>query len=105
MRSNKILTKTNMKASALSRQSPFVYFWLGMLTGILLVIGSFMIRSMADEGATSIFRSGRAVQNMAPSAARSMEAPNMVNSQTNSINNPDMKVGINNPDMKVGKGY
>lgn len=55
--SNKYLTQTNMKESVLSRQSPFVYFWLGILTGALIIVGSLMIQSGANnDGTASILR-------------------------------------------------
>ena len=86
----KFLTKTHMKENMLARQSPFVYFWLGVLTGALLIIASFMVKSLANDGTASllnIFKTPAAqVQNAG--AAKG-------------INDPDTRVGINDPDTKV----
>lgn len=48
-----------MKAIALSRQPTFIYFWLGILTGALIVMASLMIRSYADNGTASVLSRSR----------------------------------------------
>lgn len=86
-----------MKESVLSRQSPFVYFWLGILTGALIVVGSLMIRSMADDGSTSVLRSFL-------NPRTQVQQQGIINPDMKTgIINPDMKTGIINPDMKTGK--
>lgn len=47
-----------MKASTLSRQSPFVYFWLGILTGAIVTLSLLMIQPYGNNGAASVVRDG-----------------------------------------------
>lgn len=89
-----------MKESVLSRQSPFVYFWLGVLTGALIVVGSLMVRSsMADEGSTSVLR-GPAVQQQVvnPAVLKGISTPGT----KVGISTPGTKVNISTPGTKVG---
>ncbi|MFA7277733.1 MAG: hypothetical protein WC101_01955 [Candidatus Gracilibacteria bacterium] len=100
-----------MKESVLSRQSPFVYFWLGVLTGALIVVGSLMVRSsMADEGSTSVLR-GPAVQQQVvnPGTTRAIGTPGMKQAigtpgMTQAIGTPGMKQSIGTPGMKQAIG-
>ncbi len=96
-----------MKESILSRQSPFVYFWLGLLTGALIVVGSLMIRSsIANEASTSVLRTLPAVQQQVvnPGTTRAIGTPGMKQAigtpgMTQAIGTPGMTKAIGTPGM------
>ncbi len=82
-------------SSILSSRSPFVYFWLGILTGALIVIASFMLRSMSYDGGASVLQS--------PGTVRSINVPTSKGA-AQSINVPTSKgaaQSINVPTSKL----
>ncbi len=88
-----------MKATALARQPAFVYFWLGVLTGALIVMASLMIRSYADNGAASVLRAPFSIptsvqQYRAPVANQKAMGPN--NFGAMGPNNLPVSMGPNN---------
>lgn len=47
-----------MKAKSLAMSnSTFVYFWLGVLTGALIILATLMIKNVASNGAASLLGS------------------------------------------------
>lgn len=101
-----------MKSHALAKQSPFFYFWVGVLTGALIVGASFMIRSARDGSAYVLRSATQSVGSYAqstqgvgtPGANNCINPPGMktgANSagSKNSINPPGMLKGINPPGM------
>lgn len=87
-------------SSLLSPRSPFVYFWLGILTGALIVIASFMLRSMSYDGGASVLPILRSTPKItapapvvSPATLKGINTPGTINS----INTPGTIRGINTP--------
>ncbi|MCX6733700.1 MAG: hypothetical protein NTX63_02710 [Candidatus Peregrinibacteria bacterium] len=75
--------------SATYKNASFIYFWLGLLTGALIIIMTIILQSAVNNGQASIF-SGYSVRGI-------------TNPQTvNGITNPQTRNGITNPQTKTG---
>lgn len=84
--------------SATFKNASFIYFWLGLLTGALIIIMTLIMQSALSDGQASIF-SGYKV--------RGITNPQTMNGITNpqtrtSITNPQTMNGITNPQTMNG---
>lgn len=79
-------------SSLLSSRSPFVYFWLGILTGALIVIASFMLRSMSYDGGASVLPILRSTPRIsAPAVTSPATLKGITSPNTKSITSPNTK--------------
>ncbi len=82
------MAKATAKTSV-HKSASFIYFWLGLLTGALVIIMTLMMQSALSDGQASIF-SGYKVRGI-------------TNPQTmNGITNPQTRTGITNPQTMNG---
>lgn len=67
------------------KNATFIYFWLGLLTGALIIIMTMMVQSAIRDGQTSLFRA--------------YDTRSITNPQTldEGITNPQTYEGITNP--------
>lgn len=91
-----------MKAQSLSAHNPFVYFWLGILTGALIILASLMVQQYAFEGSASVLNNPATSRSInvptSMGAARSINVPTSLGAAVSagaakSINVPTSKVG------------
>lgn len=86
--------------SSAYKNASFIYFWLGLLTGALIIIMTIILQSAINDGQASIF-SGSRGRNIANPQV--MNANGITNPQTmNGITNPQTRAGITNPQTKSG---
>lgn len=82
------MAKATAKTSV-HKSASFIYFWLGLLTGALIIIMTIILQSAMTDGQASIFSGSR--------------GRNITNPQTtNTITNPQTKTGITNPQTMNG---
>lgn len=98
------------------KSASFIYFWLGLLTGALIIIMTIILQSAMTDGQASIFSGSRGRNIANPQAASApldpQDVKTITNPQTkteitnpqttNSITNPQTKTGITNPQTKNG---